>query len=283
MAVKIVVDSSSDISEKEAQELGVTMIPMIVSFGEEEYFDGVNLLPDEFYKKLQESKEAPKTAQVTPFRFEEVFENEVKAGNEVVAIVLSSRLSGTCEGARAAASKFDGKVYVVDSMNATSGERVQILYALELAKQGLSAKEIAEKVEARKNDVVAMAVIDTLEFLKKGGRISSAAAFIGGMLSIKPIIRVIDGEVKVVAKAHGQKKGILTLKQFIKESGGIDFDMPHCIIWGGCDQTIATDFAEKHADIWEGHGAPENHVITSTVGTHMGPGSIGVVYYKKNS
>ena len=282
MAVKIVVDSSSDISEKEAKELGVEMIPMIISFGEEEFFDGVNLLPDEFYKKLQESKEAPKTAQVTPFRFEEVFEKEVEAGNEVVAIVLSSKLSGTYESAKSAASKFDGKVFVVDTLNATSGERMQILYALRLAKEGFSAKEIYEKVEARKNDVCAMAVIDTLEFLKKGGRVSSAAAFIGGMLSIKPIIQVIDGEVKVVAKAHGQKKAILTLKQFIKDAGGIDYSMPHCIIWGGADQSIAKDFAEKHADIWEGNEVPEDHVITSTVGTHMGPGAIGVVFYKKN-
>ena len=282
MAVKIVVDSSSDISEKEAKELGVEMIPMIVTFGEEDFFDGVNLLPDEFYKKLQESKDAPKTAQVTPFRFEEVFEREVKVGNEVVAIVLSSRLSGTYESAKTAASKFDGKVFVVDSLNATSGERVQILYALELAKQGLSAKEIAEKVESRKNDVRAMAIIDTLEFLKKGGRVSSAAAFIGGMLSIKPIIQVIDGEVKVVAKAHGQKKALLTLKQRIKDEGGIDYSMPHCIIWSGADSSVATEFGEKNADIWEGNEIPENHVITSTVGTHMGPGAIGVVFYKKN-
>lgn len=283
MAVKIVIDSSSDISEKEAQELGITMIPMIVSFGEEEYFDGVNLLPDEFYEKLQASKEAPKTAQVTPFRFEEVFEKEVNAGNDVVAIVLSSRLSGTCEAARAAASKFDGKVHVVDTMNATSGERVQMLYALELVKQGLSAKEIAEKLEERKNDVVAMAVVDTLEFLKKGGRVSSAAAFIGGMLSIKPVIRVVDGEVKVVAKAHGQKKGILTMKQFVKDAGGIDFNMPYCVIWGGTDSSIAEDFIDKNPDIWEGGERPHHHVITSTVGTHVGPGAIGLVFYKKNS
>ena len=281
MAVKIVVDSSSDICEKEAKELGVEMIPMLISFGDEEFYDGVNLLPDDFYKKLQESKDAPKTAQVTPFRFEEVFEREVKAGNDVVAIVLSSKLSGTYESAKAAASKFEGKVFVIDSLNAAGGERVQALYALELAKQGLSAKEIAEKVESRKNDVVITAIIDTLEYLKKGGRVSSAAAFIGGMLSIKTIIQVIDGEVKVVAKAHGQKKAILTLKQRIKDEGGIDFSMPHSISWGGLDSNISTEFGEKNTDLWEGNEIPENHVITSTVGTHVGPGAIGVVFYKK--
>lgn len=282
MAVKIVVDSSSDISEKEAKELGVEMIPMIVSFGEEEFFDGVNLLPDDFYKKLQESKEAPKTAQVTPFRFEEVFEREVKAGNDVVAIVLSSKLSGTCESAKSAASKFDGKVFVVDSLNATSGEGVLVHYALELAKNGLSAKEIYEKLEEKKNDIVVVAVIDTLEYLKKGGRVSSAAAFIGGMLNIKPVIQVIGGEVKVVAKAHGQKKGVLTVKQIVRDAGGIDYSMPYRVIWAGNDENIADKFIEGNPDLWNESEKPLNHVIASTIGTHVGPGALGIVFYKKN-
>lgn len=282
MAVKIVVDSSSDISEKEAKELGVEMIPMIVSFGEEEFFDGVNLLPDDFYKKLQESKEAPKTAQVTPFRFEEVFEREVKAGNDVVAIVLSSKLSGTFESARSAASKFDGKVFVVDSLNATSGEGVLVHYALELAKNGLSAKEIYEKLEEKKNDIVVVAVIDTLEYLKKGGRVSSAAAFIGGMLNIKPVIQVIGGEVKVVAKAHGQKKGVLTVKQIARDAGGIDYSMPYRVIWAGNDENIADKFIEGNPDLWNESEKPLNHVIASTIGTHVGPGALGIVFFKKN-
>ena len=282
MAVKIVVDSSSDISEKEAKELGVEMIPMIVSFGEEEFFDGVNLLPDEFYKKLQESKEAPKTAQVTPFRFEEVFEREVKAGNDVVAIVLSSKLSGTYESAKSAASKFDGKVFVVDSLNATSGEGVLVHYALELAKNGLSAKEIYEKLEEKKNDIVVVAVIDTLEYLKKGGRVSSAAAFIGGMLNIKPVIQVIGGEVKVVAKAHGQKKGILTVKQIVRDAGGIDYSMPYRVVWAGNDENIADKFIEGNPDLWNESEKPLNHVIASTIGTHVGPGALGIVFFKKN-
>lgn len=282
MAVKIVVDSSSDISEKEAKELGVEMIPMIVSFGEEEFFDGVNLLPDDFYKKLQESKEAPKTAQVTPFRFEEVFEREVKAGNDVVAIVLSSKLSGTCESAKSAASKFDGKVFVVDSLNATSGEGVLVHYALELAKNGLPAKEIYEKLEEKKNDIVVVAVIDTLEYLKKGGRVSSAAAFIGGMLNIKPVIQVIGGEVKVVAKAHGQKKGVLTVKQIVRNEGGIDYSMPYRVIWAGNDESIADKFIEENPDLWNESEKPLNHVIASTIGTHVGPGALGIVFFKKN-
>lgn len=282
MAVKIVVDSASDISESEAKELGITMIPMVITFGEEEFFDGVDLLPAEFYERLKASKDVPKTAQVTPYRFEELFSEETKNGDEVVAIVLSSRLSGTYEGAKAVAEKFNGKVHVVDSLNATSGERVLVLYALELAKQGLSAKEIYEKLEEKKKDIEVVAVIDTLEYLKKGGRVSSAVAFIGGMLNIKPLIRVIDGEVKMAGKARGQKKAIDALKEIIKGCGGIDYSMPYTVIWGGNDEGIAHTFIENNKDLWEEGAVVDNHVIASTIGTHVGPGALGVVFFKNN-
>lgn len=282
MAVKIVVDSASDISESEAKELGITMIPMVITFGEEEFFDGVDLLPAEFYERLKASKDVPKTAQVTPYRFEELFSEETKNGDEVVAIVLSSKLSGTYEGAKAVAEKFNGKVYVVDSLNATSGERVLVLYALELAKQGLSAKEIYEKLEAKKKDIEVVAVIDTLEYLKKGGRVSSAVAFIGGMLNIKPLIRVIDGEVKMAGKARGQKKAIDALKEMINGCGGIDYSMPYTVIWGGNDESIAHTFIENNKDLWKEGAVVDNHVIASTIGTHVGPGALGVVFFKNN-
>ena len=282
MAVKIVVDSASDISESEAKELGITMIPMVITFGEEEFFDGVDLLPAEFYEKLKASKDVPKTAQVTPYRFEELFSEETKNGDEVVAIVLSSKLSGTYEGAKAVAEKFNGKVHVVDSLNATSGERVLVLYALELAKQGLSAKEIYEKLEAKKKDIEVVAVIDTLEYLKKGGRVSSAVAFIGGMLNIKPLIRVIDGEVKMAGKARGQKKAIDALKEMINGCGGIDYSMPYTVIWGGNDESIAHTFIENNKDLWKEGAVIDNHVIASTIGTHVGPGALGVVFFKNN-
>lgn len=282
MAVKIVVDSASDISESEAKELGISMIPMVITFGEEEFFDGVDLLPAEFYEKLKASKDVPKTAQVTPYRFEELFSEETKNGDEVVAIVLSSKLSGTYEGAKVAAEKFNGKVHVVDSLNATSGERVLVLYAIELAKQGLSAKEIYEKLEAKKKDIEVVAVIDTLEYLKKGGRVSSTVAFIGGMLNIKPLVRVIDGEVKMAGKARGQKKAIDALKEMIKECGGINYSMPYTVIWGGNDESIAHTFIENNKDLWEEGASVDNHVIASTIGTHVGPGALGVVFFKNN-
>lgn len=280
MAVKILVDSSSDISEKEAKELGIEMIPMVITFGEEEFFDGVDLLPVEFYERLISSKEMPTTAQVTPFRFEEKFSEMTLKGDEVVAIVLSSKLSGTYEGARMTAEKFGGKVQVVDSLSATGGERLLVYRALELAKQGKNAKEIAEDLEEKKGKICIVAMLETLEYLKKGGRISGAAAFIGGMLNIKPIIQVIDGKVEVVAKVRGQKKAALQIKKIVQETG-IDFSMPYMNIWTGVDEQIAHKYIEENLDLFEGQEKPVPHIIGSTIGTHIGPGVLGFIWYKK--
>jgi DegV family protein with EDD domain len=280
MAVKILVDSSSDISEKEAKELGIEMIPMVITFGEEEFYDGVNLLPIEFYDRLIKSKEMPTTAQVTPFRFEEKFSEMTLNGDDVVAIVLSSKLSGTYEGAKMTAEKFGGKVYVVDSLSATGGERLLVYRALELAKQGKSAKEIAEDLEVQKGKICIVAMLETLEYLKKGGRISGAAAFIGGMLNIKPIIQVIDGKVEVVAKVRGQKKAALQIKKIVEENE-IDFSKPYMSVWTGTDESISLKYIEDNKDLYPNNDNPASQIIGSTIGTHIGPGVLGFIYFKK--
>ena len=280
MAVKILVDSSSDISEKEAKELGVEMIPMVITFGEEDFHDGVDLLPKEFYEKLIASKDVPTTAQVTPFRFEEKFQEMTQNGDEVVAIILSSKLSGTFEGAKLVAEKFNGKVFVVDSLSATSGERLLLYYALELVKQGKSASEIYAELEEKKNKICIVAMLETLEYLKKGGRISGAAAFIGGVLNIKPIIQVIDGKVVVVAKAHGQKKAALQIKKIVAENE-IDFSMPYACVWTGLDESIATKYIDDNKELFGDNDLPKPYIIGSTIGTHIGPGVLGFIYFKK--
>ena len=136
MAVKLVIESSSDIDSKEAELLGVTMLPIPITFGEEEFMDGVNITREEFYQKLVKCSGLPKTSMINAFRFEEVFEKHVKNGDEVVAIVLSSGLSGTCNAAKTAAENFKDKVYVVDSLSATAGIKLLVEYALMLIKEG---------------------------------------------------------------------------------------------------------------------------------------------------
>ena len=205
MAVKLMIDSASDISKREADELGITLIPMIIGFGEEEYFDGVDLLPKQFYEKLVESNELPKTSQITAYRFEKEFKRLTANGDEVVAIVISSKLSGTYESARQAAGNFGGKVFVVDSLNACIGERLLGQYALRLVKDGLSGAEIAKKLDEAKGKINVMAMVNTLEYLKKGGRVSPAVAFAGELLSIKPVVAVLGCGADVVYPAHNKK------------------------------------------------------------------------------
>ena len=282
MAIKFVIDSSSDISKKEAEKLGVTMISMVIGFGEETYYDGDTLLPNDFYDKLITDSNHPKTSQITAFRFEEVFEELTANGDEVIAIVLSSGLSATYKSAMLAANNVSGNIYVVDSMNATAGERLLLEYGLKLAEKGLNAKEIVDELERVKGKIRVFGLLDTLEYLRKGGRISAATAVIGGALAIKPIISVIDGKVEVIGKAVGAKRGEMMLSSLVDKTNGIDFDMPYCVIYTGKDDFSAVKFVNNFKGIWNGHEQEVRpFIIGSTIGVHVGPGVIGLVYFEK--
>ena len=280
MSVKIMIDSASDINEQEAKELGFLFMPIQVRLGEEEFFDGVDLLPNEFYEKLVASKDMPQTSLINSYRWNEAFEDATKNGDDIVAITLSSKISGTFEAAVEASKNFNGKVIVVDSLNAALGERLLGLYALELSKQGLSANEIAEKLNEQKLKIKLYAVIDTLKYLKKGGRISAATAFFGEMLSIKPIVGVIDGKVEVVGKAKGNKKGNQYLISKVDEVGGIDFDMPYGLLYSGNDETNINKFTDECEYLFA-NIKPSSYCLGCTIGTHIGPGAVGIAFFSK--
>ncbi len=282
MAVKIMVDSASDIGAKEAKELGIIMVPMAITFGTEEVFDGVDITPDRFYEKLIENRELPKTSQVSAFRFTEALEPIVANGDEVVLITISSKLSATYASAVEASKNFNGKVLVVDSMNVAAGERILVQYALRLVKDGKTAKEIADELERQKSKVCIMAVVETLEYLRRGGRISSVVAVAGTLLSIKPVVAVINGEVKMIGKAMGSKKGNNLLNKMVEEKGGIDFSMPFGAIWSGLDKTLLEKYIKDSSHLWK-DSAEEVPVyaIGGTIGTHVGPGAVGVAFFSK--
>ena len=280
MSVKIMIDSASDINEQESKELGFLFMPIQVRLGEEEFFDGVDLLPNEFYEKLVASKDMPQTSLINSYRWNEAFEDATKNGDDIVAITLSSKISGTFEAAVEASKNFNGKVIVVDSLNAALGERLLGLYALELSKQGLSANEIAEKLNEQKLKIKLYAVIDTLKYLKKGGRISAATAFFGEMLSIKPIVGVIDGKVEVVGKAKGNKKGNQYLISKVDEVGGIDFDMPYGLLYSGNDETNINKFTDECEYLFA-NIKPSSYCLGCTIGTHIGPGAVGIAFFSK--
>lgn len=278
--IKIIIDSSSDFTEEQAKKLGLIYVPMSINFGEEEYLDGVTLVASDFYTKLQKSKGIPKTSLINSYRWSEVFEEATADGSDAIVLTLSSKLSGTYRAAVDAATNFNGKVIVVDSLSATYGMSALCLYALELTKSNLSAREIADKLEEKKKDIRIFAVIDTLEYLKKGGRISATTAFVGTLLSIKPIISVVEGEVKVIGKAFGNKKGNAHLISLVKETGGIDFDMPCSFIYSGNDEKNIKMFQNDAQEITEGK-IKNLSMIGCTIGTHIGPGGVGIVFFKK--
>lgn len=282
MAIKLMIDSASDIGEKEAKELGIIMIPMIITIGEEEYYDGVNISPREFYEKLIESDDLPKTTQINPFRFEEAFSEHTKNGDELLVITISSKLSGTYSSALQAASMFEGKVRVIDSLNAAIGERLLCEYTLRLIKDGLTIDEIVEKLEIAKTKICLIALVDTLEYLKKGGRISSTVAFAGELISLKPVIGIVNGEVKMIGKAIGSRRGNNLLNRLVENKGGIDFNMPYGTIWSGLDDSILQKYIKDSASLWEEHtdNIPK-YILGGTIGTHVGPGAIGVAFFEK--
>ncbi len=280
MSIKIMVDSATDFTEQQAKDLGLLFVPISVSFDGEEYLDGVNLFAEEFYKKLENVSSMPQTSLINEYRWSEAFEEATNDGSELIVITISSKLSGTYQAALSASEKFDGKVFVVDSMNAACGEGVLAKYALLLRDEGKTAQEICDKLNEKKKDICVYAVIDTLKYLKKGGRISTATAILGTTLSIKPIVGVIDGEVKMIGKAMGNKKGNLMLNQIVKDTGGINFDMPWCYLWSGNDKANIEKYIKDTKYLVDDRKYSLS-VLGSTIGTHVGPGAVGLAFFKK--
>ena len=285
MKIKLITDSSSDFDKDEAMEKGVELVPMEITIDNKQYLDGENLTKNEFYEKLEKCEDFPKTSQVNEFRWNEVFEKFVNEGYNCIVITISSGLSGTYNSAVSASKNFEGKVFVVDSLNASLGQRVLIEYAIELINKGEDIEKIVELLNENKKRIVVDAVLGTLKYLKKGGRISPLVAFAGEILNIKPEIAVIDGKIELTGKIKGFKNGLNHLTQKTKEKG-IDLDMPFNIVYSGNDRTIAEKYIEQCEEFWLTQCGGDINKISinqmgSTVGVHIGPGTIGVAYFKK--
>ena len=281
MAVKFIVDSGSDLLPAECEKQGIIHLPLKVMFGTQEYFDGVDMSHREFYERLVESDTLPTTSQVSPAEFADAMEQVISAGDDAVVITLSSKLSGTYQSAVIAASEFPGRVFVVDSLSVSLGQRILVQQGLRLRDQGLSAQQIAAALDTEKHKVRVMALVDTLEYLKKGGRISAATALAGSLLSIKPVIALEDGAVVMMGKARGSKQGNNLLRQLVEKCGGIDFSKPFCVAYSGLSDAMMNKYIHDSAELFRGH---ESQVQTATVGcaigTHAGPGAVAVAFYQ---
>lgn len=281
MAVRIITDSGIDLPGE--VDPRVTVVPLGITFGTTTYADGVDLTNDRFYELLIESDELPKTSQATPFAYQQIFEDVRAAGDEAVVVTLSSKLSGTYQSAVTAAADYP-EVSVVDGKNVTIGQSLLVLYALRLLDEGRSAAQIADELTAAADRVCLLALLDTLEYLKRGGRIPKSVGTIGELLSIKPVVGVEDGEVVMLGKARGSKNGRNQLHQQV-EKYGIDFTMPVLLGYTGLSQKLLRKYLEDNRAIWEGKVAEEDLPITSvgaTIGTHVGPNAIALAFFRTN-
>lgn len=279
MKTRIIVDSTADLFSELKSRVGV--VPLTVHFGEAEYLDGVTIDHKTFYEKLVESDVLPTTSQATPDSFIKEFQKIKEDGDSAVVITISSKLSGTYQSAVIAAEDFDN-IYIVDSGSAAIGSVILAEKALKLADDGMNAREIAEKLNEEKEKIVIIALFDTLEYLKKGGRISKTAAFAGSVLNIKPVLSVIDGEITVLGKARGSKMGNNLLVQEIEKVGGVDFEKPVLLGFTGLSDALLLKYIEDSKYLWEkGLKDIRYTAIGSVIGTHAGPGAIAAAFFKK--
>lgn len=278
MKVRIIVDSTADLPEHIKGRL--TVVPLTIHFGDEEYIDGVTISHKKFYEKLIESDVLPSTSQATPNSFIKVFEKVRSAGESAVVLTVSSVLSGTYQSAMIAAEDYPD-IHVVDSKSVALGSGILAELALKLVDEGLDAAQIAERLTAERENVRLIAMLDTLEFLKRGGRISKTVAFAGGILSIKPVINLQNGEINILGKARGSRQGNNLLVKEIQNSGGVDFEKPLLLGYTGLSDALLQKYIEDSAQLWEGHTS-ELHttVVGSVVGTHAGPGAVAVAFFK---
>ena len=281
MNVNLIIDSTTDLRPGLRERFIV--VPLTVHFGEEEYIDGVTISHREFYEKLVESDALPSTSQAVPAAFADVFEQVVSRGETAVVLTLASQLSGTYQSAMIAANDYPDSIFVVDGTSVAIGTGILAELALRLRDQGLSAAQIAAKLEEEKGNIRIVALLDTLEYLKRGGRISATVAFAGSLLSIKPVIAVQDGVIQMLGKARGSKQGNNLLVQQIANAGGVDFDKPLLLGYSGLSDALLLKYIKDSRALWE--NGTDNLPITSigsVVGTHAGPGAIAVAFFRKS-
>ena len=276
MKVRMIVDSTADLAAGLREKLMI--VPLSVRFGDREYTQGVDLTNEQFYDMLSQSKELPTTSQPTPAAFEDKYREVVEAGDCAVVVTVSGRLSGTFQSAIIAAEDYEGRIFVVDSRSVAIGTGLLVQEGLKLIDQGLSAEEVFNQLIALRDKVQVYALLDTLEYLKKGGRISSAVALAGGLLSIKPIICVKDGRVEMAGKARGTKQGSASLLSAM-DTLGADEGKPMLLGYTGQSREALDKFIQDNVARF-GENVP-SAIVGSVVGVHAGPGAIALAFFSR--
>ncbi len=279
--VKITCDSTADLDYL-FEKRNIDFLPLIVTLGANSFYDGVDITPPDIFSYVKENGALPKTAARSEEDFYEFFKKYTDCGDSVIHFNISSKFSASNEMAKKAAARLNN-VFVVDSYNLSTGTGLLAMHAADMAESGCSAQEIYGEIKNRIPFVQASFVVDTMEYLRKGGRISSVAAVAGEMLSIKPVVAVERGEVKLVGKAMGSKKGHNLLTQLVDRFGGIDFSMPYALGYSGLSDEFLKKYLNDSEKLWKEHtDSVPSYMIGSTIGTHVGPDAIAVAFFSNN-
>lgn len=277
--IRILIDSSADYTAEEAKQNNLELVSINITMGGKNYLDGADITRDEFYDLLVSSEDFPMTAQPSPQDFLDIFEDAKEKGDQLIYLSLSSGLSGTFQSATLAKNMAEyDEIYLVDTLSATRAIRLMAEYACKLREEGKDAATIAAALEEFKSRVVIYAAVDTLEYLSKGGRLSKAAAAVGELANLKPIIHVTqEGKIAVPAKALGRNKALSTLVKLVSEKE-IDTTFPIYSLYAVGEEN--TEKLEQKLGK-EGIRVTKRLQVGSTIGCHIGPGAYGVVFVTK--
>ena len=280
MGIRIITDSTSDISRKEGTKLNIDIVPLKINIDGTCYTEGIDITSEEFYKKLETSNNLPTTSTPAPEDYLTYFEEAKKARDDVVVITLSSRLSGTYQCANIAKDISEySNIHVIDSKQATLSQMLLVKYAVQLRDDGKSIDEIVVAIEETKEKVVLLLTLDTLKYLYKGGRLSKGASVAGNLLKIKPIITVTDGAANLISKARGFKSSMNTMLELTNEYGPFDPNMP--VVYGYSGNPERCESFKKNANETFSFIDAETFSIGSVIGTYAGPKAYGLAFFKK--
>jgi len=280
MKIKIITDSSADLAEEFIKENDISVLRMKITFGNEEYVEGVTITKDEFYEKLQSYKEFPKTSQINENEFLEEYKKCIDKYDKIIVLPISSALSGTYENAVKAAQNLKSKnIHIIDSLGVSFTLGAVIIETIKLIKQSLTFDKLLQKIDYLIKHIRVLAVADTIKYMRAGGRLKAASAIIGTILNIKPVITVNKiGEAVSCHKALGIKRAYI----YIVENAKIrNFDYPVYFIYTTPIEVL-DNFIKEYKDELKLEGNEQTGQVGSIVGAHVGPSCIGVIYFANN-
>ncbi len=276
--IRIVTDSSSDLSIARCKELGIDMLPLRVHFGEECFKDKYEIENKDFYERLSKVDKLPTTSQVSPADFEDLFRPYIEAGDDVIGLFISSKMSGTYQAAVLAKESLGSDhIYLIDTLTVTMALALLVEEAVKLRDKGFQAAEIIERMASIIPRTQLYAVVEDLKYLKMGGRLSSTSAFFASVLGICPVITIKDGLVESVGKARGRKGAFKLIENLIKKA---EISCDYGITLGNNAPESLKAFEEQF------HETLKRRDVTicdigSVVGTHIGPGACGLAYIRR--